>query len=356
MNNDSSGTGPSHMTEEMKNMLDGAKDAALSHNERAALRNQMRLFMVEHPASAPLRLRILDRLSGMFEVFETVHARALVPSALAFMLVVGIGTSYAAESALPGDPLYVVKIRINEPVQGALATSQAEKAKWNAERMSRRLEEAEQLASEGKLTPVARASIQSQIAISSADFNVNLAELAKSDDAAGIAQVQSNLEASLSGHEQVLSALADRKEDRNIARILESVASRKEVAASGRSNAEAKVSNKQDARTKAAALSTKKEADRAVREVKAAIVNAIQTGATSTLVARASAATAEQSISAGDEKFENGEYGAAFRTFQSAVRTAESAQVRIDAQMRLKDDLTVEATTSQATSTSDEDD
>ena len=45
----------------------------------------------------------------------------------ALALVLCGGTAYAAESALPGDILYPVKLHVDETVQGAFAVTDAEK-------------------------------------------------------------------------------------------------------------------------------------------------------------------------------------------------------------------------------------
>lgn len=66
------------------------------------------------------------------------------PAVAAFFLLVlvGGGTSLAAEGSVPGDVLYPVKIRVTEPLRAVLVVSSPEaRALWDVERASRRLEE-----------------------------------------------------------------------------------------------------------------------------------------------------------------------------------------------------------------------
>ncbi|MCE9541733.1 DUF5667 domain-containing protein [Candidatus Kaiserbacteria bacterium] len=341
------------MIEEHTKDLNDSGKSSLTHNERAHMRNSLRAYMSEHPVRAPLRLRILDALSGYGSTGRSFGA--LASSALALALVVGIGSSYAAENALPGSPLYAIKIHVNEPLEGRLASTQSEKADWNTRLMTRRLEEAEQLAAEGKLTPVARAQIQSQIALTATDFNVHVAAMEDSDnagDAANAVQAQSNLEATLSGHAQVLSVLADKEGAESVVPLLASVIARNAEVSSKRSSAERIITHSDTKHAEAAALSTRKNAGNALEKVKESIIAAAKTDATSSLVARMSVATAEQTIAAGDQKMKDGDFGEAFATFQSAARTADSARVHIDADIRLSIDTTVGTTSATSTAAS----
>lgn len=67
-------------------------------------------------------------------------------------LFLGGGVSFAAENALPGDALYVVKTEVNENVRAALAVSAEADARWHANVAERRLKEAEALSARGELS------------------------------------------------------------------------------------------------------------------------------------------------------------------------------------------------------------
>jgi len=99
--------------------------------------------------------------TGGLLFFNTNHMFAKI----ALMLVIAVtgGTSVAAESALPGDSLYGVKIHVNENVRGAVSLSTEAKAKWHAKRAERRTEEARALEAKGELNAETQAMIRTNI-------------------------------------------------------------------------------------------------------------------------------------------------------------------------------------------------
>ncbi|MDB5188104.1 MAG: hypothetical protein JWO50_624 [Candidatus Kaiserbacteria bacterium] len=85
-----------------------------------------------------------------------------IPAALVLLLtVVGSGTTYAAEMALPGDALYKVKINVVENIKVALAVGPKAKEQVHTQLAAERLDEARVLASEGRLDATTTAEIQS---------------------------------------------------------------------------------------------------------------------------------------------------------------------------------------------------
>jgi len=69
----------------------------------------------------------------------------------------------AAESSVPGSILYGVKINVTEPVVATLSFTSEKKAEWEVKRTERRLQEAEQLALDGKLTSKVQKQLASKI-------------------------------------------------------------------------------------------------------------------------------------------------------------------------------------------------
>jgi len=68
------------------------------------------------------------------------------------LLLGGGGVSFSAESSLPGDVLYPIKIHVNENIQEIVAVSNESEAKVQAKFATRRLKEAEMLTMKGKLS------------------------------------------------------------------------------------------------------------------------------------------------------------------------------------------------------------
>jgi hypothetical protein len=88
-----------------------------------------------------------------------------IVAALIVMLAGG-SVAFAAETTLPGDRLYPVKISIIEPLRSALAFGAPAQAYLEELKIERRLKEAAKLAAQGRLTDRVNQEIQEQIRIS----------------------------------------------------------------------------------------------------------------------------------------------------------------------------------------------
>ncbi len=326
------------MEDQYKNIFKFLKSERLSENERIQMRNVLRSVMAEHPLQT----------SGGYTRFETVlsyfDSSALRPVGFAFalVLVVGIGTTYAAETALPGDPLYAIKVGLTEPIQGVLAVSPVAKAEWNTQLLSRRLEEAATLASKGDLSDTNRASIENQIALKARDVNDSVEELKSTDGGiAAAASVESDLEASLVGHERVLTGLSVDlpKQAPSIAPLLNKVRIQAESTNSKRKSTEHAFVAKNDTTTvRAAATTQQKNARDQVKQIRVlAATKRLQ--ASTTVEASTSAQEIEDAIVNGEQKFNEGKFGEALSTFQATIRAAKAVEVNLDAEDRLGNDV-----------------
>ncbi len=336
------------------------KNAKLTDSERAFMRNSLEFFVAEYPARAPFSIRVMDALSNTFS--GTRHTRYATSAAVmcSLVLVSGIGTSIAAADALPGDALYSVKVNFNESLEGVLATNSESKAKLHARKVTRRLEEAETLAAEGRLTPAARAEIETQIHKTANAFDAAIAEVAESADPTVVAEVQSDMEASLVGHANVLASLStDLPESRpTLAKILATVQTRAEMSKASREGAEGEFAEGHEDIVRVAAFKKKDTASTAVNRVRAK-VGVPSTPAKRSVTARSLAApapteiTAEQAIQVGERKLEEGEYGDALNTFQAVIRATQAAEVQIEASERLNTSIVTITATGTASSTTD---
>ena len=329
--------------DEMKDIFDGMRNEVLTSSEKTRMRNELVNFMSEHPVRAPFLIRAQDTVSSLGEFLASrSYSRFRVLSmAFAVVLFVGIGTSYAAEAALPGDPLYAIKVGVTEPIRGALAVSQAAKAQWNAELVSRRLAEAESLAADNKLTPIARTQIELALNQSVHQFDDNVAALSKENaNPVAVASAQSDLEASLAGHEQVLVALTsdDPATAPALTPIVAAVRAKIAAASAARTQEENSLAINTSPAVHAAAVRTKENASQALSAVRT------MAAATKDVAASTSADLAMADVREGDQKLSEGEFGKAFATFQSAIRTLQTTQVTLDASERLGKDVSSSST------------
>lgn len=81
-----------------------------------------------------------------------------------FIALAGVfGTSVTANSSLPGDMLYPVKVHVNENMKHALAVTASQEAEVSTEIIATRAEEMRTLESEGNLDAATKAELQADI-------------------------------------------------------------------------------------------------------------------------------------------------------------------------------------------------
>lgn len=136
-----------------------------------------------------------------------------VPALLVAALLIGGGTSFAAEAALPGDILYSVKVRINEEVRALVSVSNESKANWEAQRAGRRLQEAETLADEGKLDINTSIKLEENFGGHAQKVHDQIEILKQKQNYQAVTDVSSNFKSLLKAHEKVISGLADKESE-----------------------------------------------------------------------------------------------------------------------------------------------
>jgi tetratricopeptide (TPR) repeat protein len=305
-----------------------------------ARKAEIRANLVSFMEKAPVRDEVPNRymnmgqaLSGRLERIMSLKKNVLriMPIALILALILGGGATFAAESALPGDTLYPVKVEVNENVRGWFAASDEAKAKWESELAERRLEEAEKLAADGRLDASATADLKSRFSEHSAEVKSRVEVMESADDSRPAAlSVSSDFDAKLRAHTDILTALSVKKTEvaddvRDIVAVVNAeanaVASVKADAESGiaRGNAEAEV------KIRAAAEARRKAAEQKIAEARK-LLSAPQVADVATY------AEAEAKIKLADELYGQGEgyfkaeaYGKAFVSFQEAFANAVKA-------------------------------
>ena len=344
------GRTPQDMEHEIRNFFKKVHVEPLSHAEHSHMRNEIISFMNTHPQTK----RSTRRDFAAF--IESWNRRAFHRAVYAATIVaiVGGGTAYAAEGALPGEVLYPIKVNVSEKVEGALALSAEAKADWNTKRLSRRLEEAESLAVVGQLSDERRAELETHINTATDELVTNTETMAQSDDdTLALASIQSNVEAALIGHEHVLESIRESRNDNdpNLARILGKVRAHAESVRIARADMEARISGRQDDRVRAAATERKNTAGSEVDDVRASAKGEFSNAPGTAAEVSASALRLEEAIEVGDEELKLGKYGEAFSTFQAAIRAARAVKVHIEAESRLGGGVEESAASSSATTT-----
>lgn len=218
------------MTRTPEELFKPLSSVTLSASERTRMRAELAAFADLHtlPTPAPKRSPFAEwrMLSRAFAVL---------------LLMVGVvgGSAYASSDALPGDPLYAVKLSIAEPLQATLIPTKEGKAAWHAVLAERRLEEAAKLAVEGKLDAELETAITQNFAVQVERSLALSDELREEGNAEAALLARSDLEARVTAHEAIVSFVAAHvalqgTETPGVARILAAVEERRERIAAAR--------------------------------------------------------------------------------------------------------------------------
>lgn len=177
--------------------------------ERDTMRATLKVYVRTRPLV--LNLKKGDATPSPYHFFFIKRAMPFVAILLLILASAG-GTAFAAEGTLPGDILYPVKISVNEQVQSVLARSPSAKAEVHANLAERRLEEAEALATVGKLDSKITKQIQSNFSKHTAEAHTLVKDIAKTDPAEAT-QLSTQITASLSVNNALLKSIGDDSED-----------------------------------------------------------------------------------------------------------------------------------------------
>ena len=140
--------------------------------------------------------------------------KKFVPAlSLALLLLATGGTSLAAETALPGDLLYPVKISLNEQVRSFTAITPEAKAKFALEVTDRRLKEVALLSSRGLLNAETSSIIQSQLLKQAGQIKNQVASLVSTKNIRAAQEISLNFESSLRAHELILEKISNQNND-----------------------------------------------------------------------------------------------------------------------------------------------
>lgn len=175
---------------------------------------------------ASVRASMRDKLAAYADMHPVMHAPPkrsvwsaayFRPALAAFVLVAvvttGTGAAYAAESAVPGDVLYPIKRKVNEPLRVRLATDTEAKARVHTQLAERRLEEATKLAVVSKLDATTSAVLVEEFE-AAAEVSAELADTLETEGQTDVAlTVRSDLEARLMAHSQILSLVSELPEE-----------------------------------------------------------------------------------------------------------------------------------------------
>lgn len=157
--------------------------------------------------------------------YHWFSARFMTAMAAMLIVVMGGGTVYASQAALPGDTLYTVKVGVAEPVRAALAFSDEAKLSVHTDIAEKRLEEAQALAAEGRLSSEAATQIEANLETHVKEVET-LALKVEDVNPEVAGDVTATLESALAVNSAILASLGDESSDSDTKKNSHSLASK----------------------------------------------------------------------------------------------------------------------------------
>ncbi len=190
------------MNKIFKNLIKSLQDIKLSESKKALVRSRIAEFISFNPIRGEAHVPRERTYISIFEVGHFAKASALV---LIFAVVIGgSGVSYAASNALPGQVLYNIKVNVNEKIEGGLAFSSGTKVAVESKKVERRLEEAQALVKDNKLSTENKELLQKKIEEHIEELEEKIDDLKKDGDYALVLETTGKLAPVLEIHKDIL--------------------------------------------------------------------------------------------------------------------------------------------------------
>lgn len=195
------------------------QEIKLSDSSRARMKEELDAYISFHAVQGGVRVTDDGR-----SISQVPRRTLLFPLRLIYMpfiimiaVVVGGGTSFAAQGAVPGDFLYPVKTEVNESVRSAFAFGADAEARLQAKLIEERVEEAKELKAEGELKGEAAITLANKTKRNAEHAEVALQESVKAETEAtankiiialteynAVVENQTSLVVGISAFEQIL--------------------------------------------------------------------------------------------------------------------------------------------------------
>lgn len=317
-----------------------AEHIYLSPEEKTTVRGVLQVFVSEHPVHRASAVRELPqpRYTGYRTrtILALLNNSYMKPMAISLIiaLLIGGSTSYAAESSLPGDLLFPVKVEINERFRTWAALSPESKVEWQARVAERRLEEAVTLTAQNRMTADVRAKIEANFEKNAERVQKHIASLEiKASEA--VVDISSRFETSLSAHAAILEQVPAEESTRvEVKPLLLKIRAHAKEAAKSRHDAETQVATSANAHVQTAAEGRLKAARQKIAEVQGFVENS-SASAKVKADANAKLKGAQNALIEGSARASAENYNEAFLLFQDAHRIAQEIQLFVAAQQQL---------------------
>lgn len=242
-------------------LIERAKTAKLTERERAAIFLTVDAYVKSHPLSAesgnfrekyrkfiavksPFSIPFLtDGIRPLVSAWHIHSARSLVAVFVVAVVIIGSGTSFAAQGSLPGDFLYPVRVNFNEEIK-AVFLSDIRRPVYEIERLKTRVEEAKTLIAQDRMSDDIRNKIAVKVNSHISNVKKEVDGLTKNGDLKTAFEISNVLETSLKESESAISEELVGKEDaveKELSSVKDIIRESREILTIARENAEEQI-------------------------------------------------------------------------------------------------------------------
>lgn len=339
---------------EIKKLKKSAQSVKLNSDEKSSLQKNIVAFMNANPIKN-VRIenesRHISYAHGQTFLFSFLNRKYMFATlAVVIVLVLSGGVSYAAEGTVTGNILYPIK-QVNEEVRSALAISDKDQAKWDAERAERRLEEASSLALAGKLDAKTEVSISNQLQEHLKETESRIEKLETEGKLHDAAELNARLKTALALHGTILTQLnlntnvsasttvtsTQKNPGLRLGTLLKDIKNESDKSDKLHDTLEIKVRGEAEVNREAAAKAKIESAQTKIREVKKFMEDhRNDVGAETKVKATAEIASAEKTVADAQVQFTAQNWNEAFILASKAHEQAQVAKLLLAVQHRVE--------------------
>ena len=323
------------------------KDIKLSESSRARIENNLLEYARFNNVKEGVRVegdgRFIKQVPQRTSLFDLLRPKSMTAAIIAIALIAGGGTSYAAEGAVPGEFLYMVKTEVNENVKSAFAVSDEAEVRLQAKLAEERLKEAEELAVRGELNAKVATDISMRVKTHLEEVEKHSAQAEAEEDFQSSVGARSSLEGSFRAYADILSNLNTSVSGNDGAILVTDILGYAEATANAQTHATATIETSMAAKSASEVAITR--ADNLIIEVVAKLERA-KSEVSAEVHARAEAKLNEaiEAHSKSKAMFSAEDYRGAYGSAQTAISIASEVGAMVDGAVRLQIDTSVDAT------------
>lgn len=196
--------------EEYKKGIEDLKNTKLTQSEKFDIKSNLDFYIQSNQVNSK------PEKSNWYINYFSMHSKMYTTAfSMCLLLLVGFGSYNKAQTSLPGDTLYSLKVNVIEPLRYTGTLNELSKANLLVQNFDTRLREAELLQVQGKLTgtvsdDVLKAIGNSSYAVSEAVSNFSQNGTGGDDNELGL-----DFEAKVSAHSRIIDSIDDSKDEQS---------------------------------------------------------------------------------------------------------------------------------------------